>query len=59
MNGDNSGRAGEVVSLSPLIIRCGQGQLEILQGQGPDGESVSGRVLASQLGLVVGQPVNA
>lgn len=59
IDGDNTGRAGDVVSVAPLIIRCGQGQLEIVQGQCAAGESVSGTILAGQLGLVAGQPVKA
>jgi UDP-4-amino-4-deoxy-L-arabinose formyltransferase/UDP-glucuronic acid dehydrogenase (UDP-4-keto-hexauronic acid decarboxylating) len=46
---------GEVVSVTPLVIGCGQGQLEILQGQSAGGESVTGTTLAGQLGLIVGQ----
>lgn len=52
---DNVSQPGEVVSVNPLVIGCGQGQLEILQGQSVGGESVPGSTLAGQLGLIVGQ----
>ena len=47
-----SGKAGEILSASPLIVACGEGSIEILEGQGPDGVWSSGSQLAKDLNLL-------
>ncbi|MCX8961745.1 bifunctional UDP-4-amino-4-deoxy-L-arabinose formyltransferase/UDP-glucuronic acid oxidase ArnA [Erwinia psidii] len=57
-------KAGTVLSVSPLIVACGQGALEIVTGQSENGVYMQGAQLAQTLGLVSGallrnQPVSA
>ncbi|WP_158783777.1 bifunctional UDP-4-amino-4-deoxy-L-arabinose formyltransferase/UDP-glucuronic acid oxidase ArnA [Pantoea sp. BAV 3049] len=57
-------KAGTVLSVSPLIIACGQGALEVMTGQSENGVYMQGSQLAQTLGLVSGallsnQPVTA
>ncbi|MSR29127.1 MAG: bifunctional UDP-4-amino-4-deoxy-L-arabinose formyltransferase/UDP-glucuronic acid oxidase ArnA [Phycisphaerales bacterium] len=47
-----SGQPGEILSSTPLVIACGSGAIEILEGQGPDGVWSSGSQLACDLNLV-------
>ncbi|MGK3373945.1 bifunctional UDP-4-keto-pentose/UDP-xylose synthase, partial [Citrobacter youngae] len=55
---------GTVISVSPLLIACADGALEIITGQAGDGITMQGSQLAQVLGLVAGsrlksQPVSA
>ncbi|MFG1175088.1 bifunctional UDP-4-amino-4-deoxy-L-arabinose formyltransferase/UDP-glucuronic acid oxidase ArnA [Erwiniaceae bacterium CAU 1747] len=57
-------KPGTVLSVSPLVVACGEGALEIVTGQGESGVYMQGRQLAQTLGLVSGailhnQPVSA
>lgn len=57
-------KAGTVLCVSPLIIACGEGALEVLTGQTETGVYMQGCQLAQMLGLVSGakltnQPVSA
>ena len=45
---------GTVLSISPFVIRCGEGAVEVLAGQGDGGVTQSGPQLAEELGLVEG-----
>ncbi|PDO89210.1 bifunctional UDP-4-amino-4-deoxy-L-arabinose formyltransferase/UDP-glucuronic acid oxidase ArnA [Kosakonia pseudosacchari] len=47
-------RAGTVLSVSPLLVACGDGALEILTGQMDNGVYMQGAQLAQSLGLVAG-----
>ena len=47
-------RAGTVLSVSPLVVACGDGALEILTGQMDNGVYMQGAQLAQSLGLVTG-----
>lgn len=47
-------RPGTVVSVSPLIVSCGEQALEIVTGQTDNGLYVQGTQLAQSLGLVAG-----
>ncbi|CAI8717207.1 bifunctional UDP-4-amino-4-deoxy-L-arabinose formyltransferase/UDP-glucuronic acid oxidase ArnA [Kosakonia quasisacchari] len=47
-------RAGTVLSVSPLLVACGDGALEILTGQMENGVYMQGAQLAQSLGLVAG-----
>ena len=47
-----AGQPGEILSSSPLVIACGQGALEIQEGQGPSGVWSSGPQLAKDLNLL-------
>ena len=47
-----TGQPGEILSSSPLVIACGQGALEIQEGQGADGVWSSGSQLAQDLNLL-------
>jgi UDP-4-amino-4-deoxy-L-arabinose formyltransferase / UDP-glucuronic acid dehydrogenase (UDP-4-keto-hexauronic acid decarboxylating) len=49
-----NGDPGTVLSVSPFVIACGQGAVEVLAGQGDDGVTQSGTQLAEELGLVAG-----
>ncbi len=51
---EGAGVAGEVVSVSPLIVACGEGAVCVVQGQVDDGV-VPGAVVAEMLGLRVGE----
>ncbi len=46
------GQAGEILSSSPFVVACGEGALEILEGQGPDGVWSSGAQLAKDMNLL-------
>ncbi|QGY31888.1 formyltransferase family protein [Pantoea cypripedii] len=50
---------GTVLSLEPLVIACGTGQLEVVAGQIGEGARVSGAELARNLGLRVGETICA
>ena len=50
----NPARAGTVLSVSPLLVACGDGALEILTGQIDNGVYMQGAQLAQSLGLVAG-----
>ena len=45
---------GTVLSISPFVIACGEGAVEVLAGQGDGGVTQSGPQLAEELGLVEG-----
>ncbi|MGE9553697.1 bifunctional UDP-4-amino-4-deoxy-L-arabinose formyltransferase/UDP-glucuronic acid oxidase ArnA [Erwinia amylovora] len=47
-------KAGTILSISPLIIACGQGALEVMTGQSENGVYMQGSQLAQTLGLVSG-----
>ncbi|AMO46740.1 UDP-4-amino-4-deoxy-L-arabinose formyltransferase / UDP-glucuronic acid dehydrogenase (UDP-4-keto-hexauronic acid decarboxylating) [Kosakonia oryzendophytica] len=47
-------RAGTVLSVSPLVVACAEGALEILTGQVDNGVYMQGGQLAQSLGLVAG-----
>ena len=49
-----SGMPGEIVSVAPLVIRCGQAAVEVVSAQEDGGITLSGRQLADELGLVAG-----
>jgi len=49
---DTKGQPGEILSSAPLTVACGEGALEILQGQGPDGVWSSGTQLAQDMNLL-------
>lgn len=50
----DSVRPGTVTSVDPLVISCGQGQIEVRSGQTAEGVFVSGSQLARELNLVKG-----
>ncbi|AFJ46518.1 bifunctional UDP-4-amino-4-deoxy-L-arabinose formyltransferase/UDP-glucuronic acid oxidase ArnA [Shimwellia blattae] len=50
---------GTVLSVSPLVIACGEGALEILTGQSEGGVYMQGAQLAQALGLVAGARIAA
>ncbi|MDN0113339.1 bifunctional UDP-4-amino-4-deoxy-L-arabinose formyltransferase/UDP-glucuronic acid oxidase ArnA [Yersinia intermedia] len=43
---------GTVLSISPLVVACGEGALEIVTGQGDAGLYVQGSRLAQEMGIV-------
>ena len=47
-----SGHPGEVLSTSPLVVACGSGAIEIVQGQSTDGLWTSGEQLAREMNIV-------
>lgn len=47
-------KPGTVISVSPFIVACGAGQLEILAGQTLDGARISGSQLACSLMITPG-----
>ena len=47
-------KPGTIVSVSPLIVSCGEQALEIVTGQTDNGVYVQGAQLAQSLGLVPG-----
>lgn len=49
---------GNVISIAPLLIACGDGALEIVTGQAGDGITMQGSQLAQTLGLVQGSRLN-
>lgn len=49
---EGAGQPGEILSSNPLRIACGQGALEILEGQGPEGVWSSGSQLAKDMNLL-------
>ena len=51
--GEN-GVPGTVLSVSPFVVSCAEGALEVLAGQGDGGVTMSGAQLAEELGLVEG-----
>ena len=50
---------GTVISVSPLLIACSQGALEVVTGQAGDGITMQGAQLAQVLGLVTGSRLNS
>ena len=57
-------KAGTVLSVTPLIVACGEGALEVMTGQSENSVYMQGSQLAQTLGLVSGalltnQPVSA
>ncbi|MBP2199629.1 formyltransferase family protein [Pantoea cypripedii] len=50
---------GTVLSLDPLVIACGEGQLEVVAGQAQEGVRMNGAELARKLGLRVGDTVSS
>jgi UDP-4-amino-4-deoxy-L-arabinose formyltransferase/UDP-glucuronic acid dehydrogenase (UDP-4-keto-hexauronic acid decarboxylating) len=52
-------RAGTVLSVSPLIVACGEGALEIQTGQTEKSVYMQGAQLAQSLGLVTGALLNS
>lgn len=52
-------RAGTVLSVSPLIVACSEGALEIQTGQTEKGVYMQGAQLAQSLGLVTGALLNS
>lgn len=50
---------GTVISVSPLLIACAEGALEIVTGQAGDGVTMQGSQLAQVLGLVAGSRLNS
>lgn len=55
----HSAQPGTVISVSPLLIACSQGALEIVTGQAGDGITMQGVQLAQVLGLVPGSRLNS
>lgn len=55
----HSAQPGTVISVSPLLIACSQGALEIVTGQAGDGITMQGAQLAQVLGLVPGSRLNS
>ena len=51
-------RPGQVLSVSPLVIACGQGALEIVTGQTEQSVYMQGRELARPLGLTEGSLIS-
>jgi UDP-4-amino-4-deoxy-L-arabinose formyltransferase/UDP-glucuronic acid dehydrogenase (UDP-4-keto-hexauronic acid decarboxylating) len=49
---NGSGHPGEVLSTSPLVVACGSGAIEIVQGQATDGLWASGEQLAREMNIV-------
>jgi UDP-4-amino-4-deoxy-L-arabinose formyltransferase / UDP-glucuronic acid dehydrogenase (UDP-4-keto-hexauronic acid decarboxylating) len=49
-----SGTPGTILSIDPLVVRCGQGAIQVVAGQGNGGITQSGAQLAEELGLVEG-----
>jgi len=43
---------GEILSVSPLVVACGDGALEIVEAQGPDGIWSTGPQVATEMNLV-------
>ena len=48
------GRSGEVLSLDPILVACGEGAIEVRAGQSADGIWMTGPQLARELNLVPG-----
>ena len=53
------GAPGEILSVSPLVVACGQGALEIVSAQIEGAEKQSGAEVAAALGLKVGAILGA
>ncbi|MBP2170832.1 UDP-4-amino-4-deoxy-L-arabinose formyltransferase/UDP-glucuronic acid dehydrogenase (UDP-4-keto-hexauronic acid decarboxylating) [Erwinia toletana] len=53
-HGQLAQKAGTVLSVSPLLIACGAGALEVITGQSENGVYMRGSQLAQTLGLVTG-----
>lgn len=56
---DIAAQPGTVISVSPLLIACVDGALEIITGQAGDGIAMQGSQLAQVLGLVPGSRLNS
>ncbi len=56
---DGSGAPGEVLSLSPLVVACGDGALELVRVQAPGRRPVDGAAFANGARLEVGAPLTA
>ncbi len=49
---NTTAQPGEIVSSSPLVVACGEGAIEIVEGQSPGGVWSSGEQLAREMNLV-------
>lgn len=56
---EGAGEPGEVLGLSPFVVACGQGALEIVSAQAVGGERLTGAEAAQALGLVAGARLGA
>ena len=56
---NNSAQPGTVISVSPLLIACSEGALEVVTGQADNGITMQGAQLAQVLGLVAGSRLNS
>jgi UDP-4-amino-4-deoxy-L-arabinose formyltransferase/UDP-glucuronic acid dehydrogenase (UDP-4-keto-hexauronic acid decarboxylating) len=54
-----NGVPGTVISVSPFVVDCGEGAVEVVAGQGDGGVTQSGEQLAEELGLVAGMRFGA
>jgi UDP-4-amino-4-deoxy-L-arabinose formyltransferase/UDP-glucuronic acid dehydrogenase (UDP-4-keto-hexauronic acid decarboxylating) len=50
--GTRHAQPGEILSVSPLVVACGDGALEIVEAQGPDGLWSTGAQVAVEMNLV-------
>ncbi|MDM2734276.1 bifunctional UDP-4-amino-4-deoxy-L-arabinose formyltransferase/UDP-glucuronic acid oxidase ArnA [Citrobacter sp. Ct235] len=55
---NQTAQPGTVISVSPLLIACSEGALEVVTGQAGNGITVQGAQLAQILGLVAGSRLN-
>ncbi|HFN6479750.1 TPA: bifunctional UDP-4-amino-4-deoxy-L-arabinose formyltransferase/UDP-glucuronic acid oxidase ArnA [Citrobacter farmeri] len=55
---NQTAQPGTVISVSPLLIACSEGALEVVTGQAGNGITVQGEQLAQILGLVAGSRLN-
>ncbi len=51
---EGPGQPGEILDVNPLVIACGQGAIEVTEGQAADGVWATGPQLAAELNLVPG-----
>ncbi|EGT4253349.1 bifunctional UDP-4-amino-4-deoxy-L-arabinose formyltransferase/UDP-glucuronic acid oxidase ArnA [Citrobacter amalonaticus] len=56
---NKSAQPGTVISVSPLLIACSEGALEVVTGQADNGITMQGAQLAQVLGLVAGSRLNS
>ena len=55
---NQTAQPGTVISVSPLLIACSEGALDVVTGQAGNGITVQGAQLAQILGLVAGSRLN-
>ncbi|HFQ8224242.1 TPA: bifunctional UDP-4-amino-4-deoxy-L-arabinose formyltransferase/UDP-glucuronic acid oxidase ArnA [Citrobacter freundii] len=55
---NQTAQPGTVISVSPLLIACSEGALEVVTGQAGNGITAQGAQLAQILGLVAGSRLN-